>query len=141
MGSLVLAKSCEGGLWARAIILDITHSTSTNEGTCVVKFETQGFGEIEIPMQNIFPLIDNSIIILFLYFLTGNAIFNCILIDKELLVISSDSDEESRNTERDAAIVNKVLLNTEPIQSLGSWEKHTKVIFFIVIRIGNRVLK
>lgn len=44
--------------------------------------------------------------------------------------ISSESDEESNIKERDSAIVNKVLLNTEPIQSLGSWEKHTKVVIF-----------
>ncbi|VVC37070.1 G-patch domain,Zinc finger, CCCH-type [Cinara cedri] len=107
VGSLVLAKSCEGGLWARAIIVDIVHSTSTNEGTCVVKFEIKGLGEIEVPMQNIFPLIGN---------------------DNELLEIASDSDENSKTIERDAAIVNKVLLNAEPVQSLGSWEKHTKGI-------------
>lgn len=45
--------------------------------------------------------------------------------------LSSDSDEESRIIDRDAAIVNKVLLNTEPVQSLGSWEKHTKVILLV----------
>lgn len=49
--------------------------------------------------------------------------------DEELYEIS-DSDEENKIIERDSAIVNKVLLNTEPIQSLGSWEKHTKVIFY-----------
>lgn len=47
--------------------------------------------------------------------------------DEELYEIS-DSDEENKIIERDSAIVNKVLLNTEPVQSLGSWEKHTKVI-------------
>lgn len=44
-------------------------------------------------------------------------------------VISSDSDEESKIIERDSTIVNKVLLSTDPVQSLGSWEKHTKVLF------------
>jgi len=44
--------------------------------------------------------------------------------------ISSDSEEESNIKKRDSEIVNKVLLNT--IQPLGSWEKHTKVIFCIV---------
>lgn len=52
--------------------------------------------------------------------------------DEELYEIS-DSDEENKIIERDAAIVNKVLLNTEPIQSLGSWEKHTKVIFLLLL--------
>lgn len=52
--------------------------------------------------------------------------------DEELYEIS-DSDEENKIIERDAAIVNKVLLNTEPIQSLGSWEKHTKVIFSFLL--------
>lgn len=55
-----------------------------------------------------------------------------IFIDEELIEISSSSDEESKNIERDSIIVNKVLLNTEPVQSLGSWEKHTKVIIFII---------
>lgn len=50
--------------------------------------------------------------------------------DEELYEIS-DSDEENKIIERDTAIVNKVLLDTEPIQSLGSWEKHTKVIFLL----------
>lgn len=61
VGSLVLAKSGNGGLWARAIILDIIHGNSAIEGICVVKFETKGLGEIEVPMQNIFPLIGNGI--------------------------------------------------------------------------------
>jgi len=60
-GSLVLAKPCEGDLWTRAIVLDVTHGTSNNEGTCVVKYETQGLGETEVPMQNIFPLIGSGI--------------------------------------------------------------------------------
>lgn len=47
--------------------------------------------------------------------------------------ISSGSDEESKIIERDSAIVNKVLLNSEPVQSLGSWEKHTKVIYIILL--------
>lgn len=55
-------------------------------------------------------------------------IFTYIFIDEELYELSSDSDEESKIIERDLSIVNKVLLTTEPIQSLGSWEKHTKVI-------------
>jgi hypothetical protein len=62
-GSLVLAKSCEGGLWSRAVVLDITHSTTNNDGSCIVKYETKGLGETEVPMQNIFPLIGNGIII------------------------------------------------------------------------------
>lgn len=53
----MLAKSNEGGLWARAVVLDITHGTSNNDGSCVVKYETKGLGEIELPMQNVFPLI------------------------------------------------------------------------------------
>jgi len=57
IGSLVLAKSCESGLWSRAVVLDITHGTSNNDGSCIVKYETKGLGEIEVPMQNIFPLI------------------------------------------------------------------------------------
>lgn len=52
----------------------------------------------------------------------------CLFIDNELYEISSDSDEESKIKKRDSAIVNKVLLNTDPIQSLGSWEKYTKVL-------------
>lgn len=52
------------------------------------------------------------------------------ILDNELNYISSDSDEASKIIERDEAIVNKVLLNTDPVQSLGSWEKHTKVIIF-----------
>ncbi|XP_025425130.1 zinc finger CCCH-type with G patch domain-containing protein [Sipha flava] len=107
VGNLVLAKSFEGGLWARAIILDITHGTLNNEGSCVVKYETKGLGEIEVPMQNIFPL-------------NGK--------DNESNYISSDSDDASQSVERDKAIVNKVLLNTDPIQPLGSWEKYTKGI-------------
>ncbi|XP_025198636.1 zinc finger CCCH-type with G patch domain-containing protein [Melanaphis sacchari] len=107
VGSLVLAKSCEGGLWSRAIVLDITHGTSNNDGSCIIKYETKGLGEIEVPMQNIFPLIGN---------------------DEEFYELSSDSDEESKIKERDSAIVNNVLLSTETIQSLGSWEKHTKGI-------------
>jgi hypothetical protein len=63
VGNLVLAKSFEGGLWARAIILDITHGTLNNEGSCVVKYETKGLGEIEVPMQNIFPLNGKGIIL------------------------------------------------------------------------------
>jgi len=63
IGSLVLAKSCEGGLWSRAVVLDVTHGTSNNDGSCVVKYETKGLGETEVPMQNIFPLIGNGIII------------------------------------------------------------------------------
>lgn len=63
VGNLVLAKSFESGLWARAIILDITHGTSNNEGSCVVKYETKGLGEIEVPMQNIFPLNRNGIVL------------------------------------------------------------------------------
>jgi len=59
-GSLVLAKSCKDDLWARAIVLDVTHSTGNKEGSCVVKYETKGLGETEVPMQNIFPLIGNS---------------------------------------------------------------------------------
>lgn len=55
-------------------------------------------------------------------------IFTNIFIDEELYELSSDSDEESKIIERDSSIVNRVLLTTEPIQSLGSWEKHTKVI-------------
>ncbi|XP_001952828.1 zinc finger CCCH-type with G patch domain-containing protein [Acyrthosiphon pisum] len=108
IGSLVLAKSCEGGLWSRAVVLDVTHGTSNNDGSCVVKYETKGLGETEVPMQNIFPLIGND--------------------EEEFYELSSDSDEESKIKERDSAIVNKVLLNTETIQSLGSWEKHTKGI-------------
>lgn len=50
----------------------------------------------------------------------------CAIKGEELNEIS-DSDEESKIKERDLAIVNKVLLNTEPVQSLGGWEKHTKV--------------
>lgn len=107
IGSLVLAKSCGSGLWSRAIVLDITHGTSNNDGSCVVKYETKGLGETEVPMQNIFPLIGN---------------------DEEFYELSSDSDEEGKIIERDSAIVNKVLLTTETIQSLGSWEKHTKGI-------------
>lgn len=64
VGNLVLAKSSEGGLWARAIILDITHGTLTDEGSCIVKYETKGLGEIEVPMQNIFPLNGNGIVLL-----------------------------------------------------------------------------
>lgn len=64
IGSLVLAKPCEGELWARAVVLDVTHGTSNNEGTCVVKYETKGLGETEVPMENIFPLIGNGIILL-----------------------------------------------------------------------------
>lgn len=109
IGSLVLAKSCESGLWSRAVVLDITHGTSNNDGSCIVKYETKGLGEIEVPMQNIFPLIG-----------IGN--------DEEFYELLSDSDEESKIKERDSAIVNKVLLNTETIQPLGSWEKHTKGI-------------
>lgn len=60
VGSLVLAKSHEGGLWARAFVLDVTHGTSNNDGSCVVKYETKGLGEVEIPMHNIFPLIGNG---------------------------------------------------------------------------------
>jgi len=60
VGSLVLAKSCEGGLWSRAVVIDITHSTTHNEGSCVIKYETKGLGEIEVPMQNIFPLLGNG---------------------------------------------------------------------------------
>lgn len=56
VGNLVLAKGCEGSLWARATVLDITHGTSNTEGTCVVKFETKALGDVEVPMQNIFPL-------------------------------------------------------------------------------------
>lgn len=63
IGSLVLAKSCEDGLWSRAIVLDVTHGTSNNDGSCIVKYETKGLGETEVPMQNIFPLIGNGIII------------------------------------------------------------------------------
>lgn len=61
VGSLVLAKSNENGLWARAVVLDITHGTSNDEGSCVVKYETKGLGEIELPMQNVFPLTGNGI--------------------------------------------------------------------------------
>lgn len=60
VGSLVLAKSHEGGLWSRAIVLDITHSTSSNDSSCVVKYETKSLGETEVPMQNIFPLIGDG---------------------------------------------------------------------------------
>lgn len=56
-------------------------------------------------------------------------------IENELYEISSDSDSECKIIERDSAIVNKVLLNTETIQALGSWEKHTKVSCFIMILI------
>jgi len=59
-------------------------------------------------------------------------IFTYTFIDEEeFYELSSDSDEESKIKERDSAIVNKVLLNTETIQSLGSWEKHTRVIIFV----------
>lgn len=51
------------------------------------------------------------------------------LIDKEVFEIC-DNDEKNKILECDSAIVNKVLLNTEPIQMLGSWEKHTKVFSF-----------
>jgi len=105
VGCLVLAKPITSKLWSRATVLDITHSTSNNDGSCVVKYETKGLGEIEVPMQNIFPLINN---------------------DVEIYNISSDSEEESNIKKRDSEIVNKVLLNT--IQPLGSWEKHTKGI-------------
>lgn len=140
MGSLVLAKSYEGGLWARAIILDIIQGTSTNEGTCVVKFETKALGEIEVPMQNIFPLTSNSINI-FIMFINDCILFIFIFIDEELLEICN-SDEESKTIERDAAIVNEVLLNTKPVQSLGSWEKHTKVVILslFVMRVRNCIL-
>lgn len=60
-------------------------------------------------------------------------LFIYIFIDNEIYELSSDSDEESKIKKRDSAIVNKVLLNTEPIQSLGSWEKHTKVINFFIL--------
>jgi len=58
-------------------------------------------------------------------------IYMYIFIDEELCEIS-DSDEDNRIVKYDSTIVNKVLLNTEPIQSLGSWEKHTKVIVFFL---------
>jgi len=59
-------------------------------------------------------------------------IFTYTFIDEEeFYELSSDSDEESKIKERDSAIVNKVLLNTETIQALGSWEKHTRVIIFV----------
>lgn len=61
VGSLVLAKNCEG-LWSRAVVLDITHGSSNNDGTCIVKYETKVLGELEIPMHDIFPLIGNGII-------------------------------------------------------------------------------
>ena len=48
IGSLVLAKSCEGGLWSRAVVLDVTHGTSNNDGSCVVKYETKGLFSIGI---------------------------------------------------------------------------------------------
>lgn len=60
-------------------------------------------------------------------------------IDEELYEISSDSDDEIKTIERDSAIVNKVLLSTEPIQSLGSWEKHTKVT--ILFLLFNHIFK
>lgn len=63
IGSLVLAKSSKDGLWSRATVLDITHGTSDNDGTCVVKYETKGLGETEIAMQDIFPLIGDGIIL------------------------------------------------------------------------------
>jgi hypothetical protein len=55
------------------------------------------------------------------------------ILDNESNYISSDSDDASQSVERDKAIVNKVLLNTDPIQPLGSWEKYTKVIIFYSI--------
>jgi len=58
-------------------------------------------------------------------------IFTYKFIDEETYELSSDSDEESKIKERDSVIVNKVLLSTETIESLGSWEKHTKVFIFI----------
>lgn len=64
IGSLVLAKPCESNLWTRAVVLDVTHGTSNNDGTCVVKYETKGLGETEVPMQNIFPLNGNGISII-----------------------------------------------------------------------------
>jgi len=58
-------------------------------------------------------------------------IFTYTFIDEEFYELLSDSDEESKIKERDSAIINKVLLNTETIQSLGSWEKHTRVFIFV----------
>lgn len=63
----------------------------------------------------------------------GQNIFTYTFIDEEIYELSSDSDEEGKIKERDSAIVNKVLLNTETIQSLGSWEKHTKVFIYIYL--------
>jgi len=61
----------------------------------------------------------------------GQNIFTFTFIDEEICELSSDSDEERKIKERDSAIVNKVLLNTETIQPLGSWEKHTRVFNLI----------
>ncbi|XP_050525690.1 zinc finger CCCH-type with G patch domain-containing protein isoform X2 [Daktulosphaira vitifoliae] len=106
-GSLVLAKTSEG-IWARAIILDLVHSTSTNDGICVVRYETKSFGETEVSMQNIYPLEGTD--------------------DGDIHESSSDSDDGSNIKMRDSAIVNNVLLSSQPIEALGSWEKHTKGI-------------
>lgn len=65
----------------------------------------------------------------------GQNIFTYTFIDEEIYELSSDSDEEGKIKERDSAIVNKVLLNTETIQSLGSWEKHTRVFIFLFIML------
>jgi len=62
-------------------------------------------------------------------------IFTYIFIDEEIYELSSDTDEEIKIKERNSAIVNKVLLNTETIQSLGSWEKHTRVFVFNLVML------
>lgn len=55
-----MAKSNNNNIWARAIVLDITHGNLNDNGSCVVKYEYKKLGEMEVPMQNIFPLSENG---------------------------------------------------------------------------------
>lgn len=71
------------------------------DNKCLVKFQTNRSDDVEVIFEHIFPLVD----------------------------VENDNEvEESEDETNDEDIINMSLMITPSNQSLGDWEKHTKVI-------------